>query len=274
MDYNARYYSPVLGRFVSADTVVPEAGNPQAWNRYAYVENNPIGYTDPTGHKRDPSCGCAGLSRKAWTLLARRYEQAAEVAGNSYRGTLNEYLFAQAGQYHNLSEGNYIAAQTQGDIIEGALQPRLAAAGYYGDDVAIDTILAASGPDLGEGVTNWVGGAAGAGTATAAITFSYKGGRYKNLQGGPGIEKHHMPADSVSPLSREDGPAIEMDMLDHRRTASWGSGTDAKNYRDLQKTLIDQGRFDDAIQMDIDNVQSIFGDKYDKAILDMIDSLD
>jgi len=50
MFYNARYYSPLLSRFVSADTVVPGAGNPQARNRYAYVYNNPIKYTDPTGY--------------------------------------------------------------------------------------------------------------------------------------------------------------------------------------------------------------------------------
>jgi RHS repeat-associated protein len=49
-DYRARYYDPALGRFVSADTVVPEAGNPQALNQYAYVTNNPLRYTDPSGH--------------------------------------------------------------------------------------------------------------------------------------------------------------------------------------------------------------------------------
>jgi len=50
-DYGARFYDPLLGRFLSADTVVPEPGNPQALNRYAYVLNNPLKYTDPTGHK-------------------------------------------------------------------------------------------------------------------------------------------------------------------------------------------------------------------------------
>mgnify|MGYP005846566911 CR=1 FL=1 len=47
--YGARYYDPALGRFVQADTLVPEPGNPQALNRYAYVNNNPVRYTDPTG---------------------------------------------------------------------------------------------------------------------------------------------------------------------------------------------------------------------------------
>ncbi|MEM3434466.1 MAG: RHS repeat-associated core domain-containing protein, partial [Candidatus Methanomethyliaceae archaeon] len=48
--YNARWYDPVVGRFIQADTVVPEAGNPQSLNRYAYVNNNPLRYTDPSGH--------------------------------------------------------------------------------------------------------------------------------------------------------------------------------------------------------------------------------
>jgi RHS repeat-associated protein len=100
--YNARYYDPAIGRFISGDTVVPGTpsgtmdgvavkpltvsfhegmflnkansenkapfwfqmdgdakqqhgspmgpANPQALNRYSYVQNNPLKYTDPTGH--------------------------------------------------------------------------------------------------------------------------------------------------------------------------------------------------------------------------------
>ncbi len=48
--YEARYYDPTLARFISADTIVPDPSNPQALNRYAYVLNNPLRYTDPTGH--------------------------------------------------------------------------------------------------------------------------------------------------------------------------------------------------------------------------------
>jgi RHS repeat-associated protein len=48
--YGARFYSPTLGRFLSADTIVPGYANPQNLNRFAYVLNNPLKYTDPTGH--------------------------------------------------------------------------------------------------------------------------------------------------------------------------------------------------------------------------------
>jgi RHS repeat-associated protein len=47
---NARYYDAELGRFVSADTLVPDLTNPQALNRYAFAYGNPISNIDPTGH--------------------------------------------------------------------------------------------------------------------------------------------------------------------------------------------------------------------------------
>jgi len=52
--YKARYYNPALGRFVQPDTFVQNIGDPQSYNRYAYVRNNPLKYTDPSGHMTDP----------------------------------------------------------------------------------------------------------------------------------------------------------------------------------------------------------------------------
>ena len=50
MDYNARYYNPRIGRFVSPDTIVPEPTSSGGFNRYRYTRNNPLKYTDPSGH--------------------------------------------------------------------------------------------------------------------------------------------------------------------------------------------------------------------------------
>ncbi|MCM1566931.1 MAG: RHS repeat-associated core domain-containing protein, partial [Dehalobacter sp.] len=53
--YGARWYDGFLGRFTQADTLIPEPGNPMAWDRYAYALNAPTIYTDPTGHAYCPS---------------------------------------------------------------------------------------------------------------------------------------------------------------------------------------------------------------------------
>ncbi len=50
MHYNARYYDPQIGRFISADTIVPNPADPQDLNRYSYVGNNPTNMVDPSGH--------------------------------------------------------------------------------------------------------------------------------------------------------------------------------------------------------------------------------
>jgi RHS repeat-associated protein len=49
-DYGARFYDPELGRFLNADSEIPEAGDPQSLNRYSYVRNNPVNRVDPTGN--------------------------------------------------------------------------------------------------------------------------------------------------------------------------------------------------------------------------------
>jgi RHS repeat-associated protein len=70
-DYGARFYSTVLGRFAAVDPIVGSASDPQSWNGYSYVRNNPMSYVDPMGmdpaydwvhsgsigRERDTGCG-------------------------------------------------------------------------------------------------------------------------------------------------------------------------------------------------------------------------
>jgi len=62
INMNARIYDPYLGRFLSADPVLPDAGDMQQFNRYSYVGNNPLAYVDPTGNcavaSNDPNSPC------------------------------------------------------------------------------------------------------------------------------------------------------------------------------------------------------------------------
>jgi RHS repeat-associated protein len=62
--FNARYYSGALGRFVSADTIVPQPSNPASFNRFAYVGNSPLRYRDPSGHDRDCAIGDSECRRR------------------------------------------------------------------------------------------------------------------------------------------------------------------------------------------------------------------
>ena len=44
--------SPYINRFLQPDTIIPDLSNPQSWNRFSYVQNDPTGYADPSGHMR------------------------------------------------------------------------------------------------------------------------------------------------------------------------------------------------------------------------------
>jgi RHS repeat-associated protein len=50
LDYHARWYDQGLARLISADTIVPNPGNSMSWDRFAYVNGNPLSLIDPTGH--------------------------------------------------------------------------------------------------------------------------------------------------------------------------------------------------------------------------------
>lgn len=50
LDYmHARHYNAMLGRFLSPDRLQGVRANPQSWNRYSYVRNDPMGFSDPLG---------------------------------------------------------------------------------------------------------------------------------------------------------------------------------------------------------------------------------
>ena len=102
-----------------------------------------------------------------------------------------------------------------------------------------------------------------------------KGGAYKAVrETNDAGEVHHMPAASVSPLSIAEGSAIWMEAADHHQTASWGRSRSALIYRKQQQTLIQQGHFEGALQMDIDDIRLKFGSKYDEAIQQMLEYIE
>ena len=150
------------------------------------------------------------------------------------------------------------AGKVAGDPLEGAIAA---------DDLAGKTTTVASLGGLfctsANGIRNTTKG-------------KFRGGLHGSTKGpvGDGLASHHMPAKSVSGLHPNKGPAIQMEPADHALTASHGSQPGSDFYRLRQQRLIKQGRFGDAIQLDIDNIRSLFGDKYDEAIREMLEQLE
>ena len=63
-NYNARLYNPTTGVFISADSI-------GGGNRYAYAANNPMMYTDPTGHLEE----AGGGGRPYLPMIMKNYER-------------------------------------------------------------------------------------------------------------------------------------------------------------------------------------------------------
>ena len=109
-------------------------------------------------------------------------------------------------------------------------------------------------------------------------TGPYRGGAHSKTSkpANDGKDSHHMPADDVSPLSRSNGPAIQMDPEDHKVTSSNGSSRDAVQYRQLIERLLKDGKWRDAMAMEIKDVRDIAkeaGDpkKYNEAMQEMLE---
>jgi RHS repeat-associated protein len=84
LDYAlARSYSNSLGRFMAPDVVAGRAANPQSWNRYVYVLDDPIDGTDPSGNCWPPSA-CAQAFMSQVNNIQARIDNWAIGTGNPY----------------------------------------------------------------------------------------------------------------------------------------------------------------------------------------------
>lgn len=102
-------------------------------------------------------------------------------------------------------------------------------------------------------------------------TSNLRGGAYGELPVLEGVARHHMPADSVSPLSRSKGPAVHVELGDHMQTSSWGSSNAAKLYRADIKSMLGRGDFRGAVAADIRDLRRVAGSKYNRPIKEMLD---
>jgi hypothetical protein len=134
MYYGARFYDGALGRFISPDTIVPEPGDPQALNRYSYVLNNPLRYTDPTGmfseeaiwtyildHECSGSTECTSKMYSQWQSDTQWWNALLSASANDLLMTVNPftetmYFFTFQGEGQALLTG--VMATTNPFVIE------------------------------------------------------------------------------------------------------------------------------------------------------------
>jgi len=138
---NARYYMPEIGRFISPDTIVPDPANPQSYNRYAYSYNNPVNYTDSSGHCIDGlttwACIAIGLKIVDYGWTAYDTWQAGRTLADPYAS----------------SEAKMMAGLTVGlAVIFEAIEPDdFLPVGLPADDVARRAIVSGAREALEEG---------------------------------------------------------------------------------------------------------------------------
>ncbi|MBL1131640.1 MAG: hypothetical protein D8M54_24545, partial [Chloroflexi bacterium] len=142
----ARWYLPGLGRFASADSIIPNPANPQSYNRYSYVLNRALNFTDPTGHIETPfteggSSGDDDLDRvekwQRWNALTG--ELTAWPASIASQATVVKQVRVLA----PISQGplNEINILPQGSFVRVPAQvARVSAAGSYGLPIISGTI--------------------------------------------------------------------------------------------------------------------------------------
>ncbi len=133
LDYMmARYYEAGLGRFLSVDpdsrSARPE--NPQTWNRYAYVLNNPIRFTDPQGTlEQETKKVFAEVSTRSNDTKVTASAGAVETKVSGAAGTLTVGVATVQAETHSTGStngssvsGSIMSAQTTMSTPGGALK--------------------------------------------------------------------------------------------------------------------------------------------------------
>jgi RHS repeat-associated protein len=165
-----RIYDPTLGRFLQADPFVQAPKNSQNYNRYSYVLNNPMSYTDPSGYffsklweKIKPIIGAVVVA-----VLYAYCQACATYFASSWYGAATAGAIA----------GGVNAGFNGGNILTGALRGTVAAAAFYGVGEAFEPSSFGHivGSGLAGGVVNELfGGNFGHGFLSAGISAMASG---------------------------------------------------------------------------------------------------
>ncbi len=162
---NARITARGIRAFVApfvdgrSDTIVPQPGNPQALNRYSYVLNNPLRYTDPTGmftedaiwnyildHECSGGTECTSKMYSQWQSNTQWWNALLSAGANDLLMTINPftetmYFFTFQGEGQTLLTG--VMATTNPFAIEHGSSGRdsVALSSIYGGGLVDNHLL-------------------------------------------------------------------------------------------------------------------------------------
>jgi len=147
-----RVYDPAIGRFLSADPNVQYPLSPQSYNRYVYVNNNPLSYTDPTGYMS---------------------------LGDIVETIVIIYIAYETGYYADGWAGGGVGGATVGGMAGGAT------AGYLSTPGTPDDRLKGAGEGgLEGGAFGYIGGSFGVEGSTAGTASYFEKAAVEGLVGG------------------------------------------------------------------------------------------
>lgn len=174
---NGRIYDSKLGRFLQADPVIQEPNNPQNFNRYTYVLNNPLSLTDPSG----------------FSFLGKAFKKLRPFIAIAIAIYAPQFL-AFLGEFGAVVAGGFLSGVVSTGTLKGGLFGAFSAAAFAGVGAAFDKFGTAgnfAGSNfssgafgakvLAHGITGGVmaelqGGKFGSGFAAAGVTQAFSGG--------------------------------------------------------------------------------------------------
>ena len=167
---SSRYYCPKIARFITPDTIVPDLYNPMAWNRYSYVLNNPLKYTDSTGHFWEE---IGNWFKDNWKVIVAAVAVVAVIVisivtfGVGLIG-VGALVAVGVGMAIGGVVGGIAASQAGGDVLLGVLS-----------GIALGGAASLAGTAIGAGMTAMMGKGLAAtllsGTLSGAVTGSAMG---------------------------------------------------------------------------------------------------
>ena len=127
---NGRLYDPVTGRMLQADPIVQDALNGQNLNRYSYVMNNPLAFTDPTGFSWWTKTGRPIFRAVAAIAVAYMtgYYSYAEGTQGVFYAAQGSTGWAAAG---NAAAAGFAAGGVAGGNIQSAVRSAFTGLGFY-----------------------------------------------------------------------------------------------------------------------------------------------